>query len=70
MEKWVRELRPLTQSVVALAGTSNALDFCIDHEDVAIAVNKDITGNDIPDEVTAVGETPLTIHFLETDGAM
>jgi hypothetical protein len=26
------------------------------------AVNKDITGNDIPDEVTAVGETPLTAN--------
>ena len=55
-------------ALVAVAGISNAFEFRIDDEDVAIAVNKDITGNDIPDEVTAVGETPLTIHFLETKG--
>ena len=55
-------------NLVTMVSISNAFDFRIDDEDVTIAVNKDITGNDIPDEVTAVGETPLTIHFLETDG--
>ncbi len=54
-------------ALVAVVGTSNVLDFCIDHKDVAIAVNKNIARNDIPDKVTAVGETSLAIHFLETE---
>ena len=53
---------------VAMVGISNAFDFGIDDEDVAIAVNKDIAGNDIPDKVTAVGEATLAVRFLETDG--
>ena len=32
-------------ALVAVAGTSDAFNFRIDHEDVAIAVNKDIAGN-------------------------
>ena len=54
---------------VAMAGASNAFDFGIDDEDVAIAVNKDIAGNDIPDEETAVGEATLAVRFLETEGS-
>ena len=52
----------------AVVGTSDALDFCINYKDVAIAVNKDITGNQVPDEETAVGEATLTVRFLETEG--
>ena len=55
-------------ALVAVVGTSNALDFCIDHKDVAIAVNKNIAGNDIPNEVTAVRKTSLAIRFLKTKG--
>ena len=32
-------------ALAIVVGTSNALDFCIDHKDVAIAVNKNIAGN-------------------------
>ena len=55
-------------ALVAVVGTSDALDFCINYKDVAIAVNKDITGNQVPDEETAVGEATLTVRFLETEG--
>ena len=55
-------------ALAIVVGTSNALDFCIDHKDVAIAVNKDIAGNDIPNEVTAVRKTSLAIRFLKTKG--
>ena len=63
--------------LVAMVGISNAFDFGIDDEDVAIAVNKDVlalckrqsraAGNDIPDEKTAVGEATLAVRFLETE---
>ena len=33
--------------LVAVVGTSDALDFCINYKDVAIAVNKDIAGNPV-----------------------
>ena len=56
-------------ALVAVAGISNAFDFGIDNEDIAIAVNKDIARNDIPDEETAVGEATLTVRFLETEGS-
>ena len=56
-------------ALVTVAGISNAFDFSIDDEDVAIAVNKDIAGNDIPDEETAVGEATLAVRFLETEGS-
>jgi len=45
----------------------DAFDFGIDDEDVTIAVNKDVAGNDIPDEKTAVGEATLAVRFLETE---
>ena len=54
--------------LVTVAGISNAFDFSIDDEDVTIAVNKDVAGNDIPDEVTAVGEATFAVRFLETKG--
>ena len=53
-------------ALVAMACTSNALDFCIDHEDVAIAVNKDITGNDIPDEVQRVCLL-IFLYYMESN---
>ena len=55
-------------ALVAVAGTSDAFNFRIDHEDVAIAVNKDIAGNDIPNKETAVGEATFAVCFLETEG--
>ena len=55
-------------ALVAVADISNAFDFGIDNEDIAIAVNKDIARNDIPDEETAVGEATLAVRFLETEG--
>ena len=42
-------------ALVAVAGTSDAFNFRIDHEDVAIAVNKDIAGNQVPDDKGTVG---------------
>ena len=54
-------------ALVAMVGISNAFDFGIDDEDVTIAVNKNIAGNDIPDEKTAVGEATLAVRFLETE---
>ena len=58
----------LLLAFVAVVGTSDALDFCINYKDVAIAVNKNIAGNDIPNEVTAVRKTSLAIRFLKTKG--
>ena len=55
-------------ALVTMAITSDVFDFGIDDEDVAIAVNKDIAGNQVPDEETAVGEATLAVRFLETDG--
>ena len=55
-------------TLVAVVGTSDALDFRIDDEDVTIAVNKDVAGNDIPNKETAVGEATFAVRFLETKG--
>ena len=54
--------------LVTVAGISNAFDFSIDDEDVTIAVNKDVAGNDIPDEKTAVGIATNRIHAVEANG--
>ena len=56
-------------NLVTMVSISNAFDFGIDDEDVAIAVNKDIAGNGIPNKVTAVGEATLAIGFLEAEGS-
>ena len=55
-------------ALIAVAGISNAFDFSIDDEDVTIAVNKDVAGNDIPNKETAVGEATFAVRFLETEG--
>ena len=55
-------------ALVAMVGISNAFDFGIDDEDVAIAVNKDIAGNDIPDKETAVGIVTDRIFAVEANG--
>ena len=55
-------------ALVTVAGISNAFDFSIDDEDVTIAVNKDVAGNDIPNKETAVGEATFAVRFLETKG--
>ena len=55
-------------ALVAMAEASDAFDFRINYKDVAIAVNKDIAGNQVPDEETAVGEATLAVRFLETEG--
>lgn len=54
-------------NLVTMVSISNAFDFGIDDEDVAIAINKDVAGNDIPDEETAVREAALAVRFLETE---
>ena len=55
-------------ALVTVAGISNTFDFSIDDEDVTIAVNKDVAGNDIPDEKTAVGIATNRIHAVEANG--
>ena len=54
-------------ALVATAGTSNTFDFRIDDEDVTIAVNKDVAGNDIPDKETAVGIMTDRIFAVEAN---
>ena len=54
--------------LVTVAGISNAFDFCIDDEDVTIAVNKDVAGYDIPNKKTAVGIATYRIHAVEANG--
>ena len=56
-------------ALVALVGTSNAFDFSIDDEDVVIAVNKDIAGNDIPNKETAIGISTNRILAVEANGS-
>ena len=53
---------------IKVVGTSNALDFCIDHKDVAIAVNKDIAGNQVPDDKGTVGIATNSILMVEAKG--
>ena len=55
-------------ALVTMAITSDVFDFGIDDEDVAIAVNKDIAGNDIPDKETAVGIVTDRIFAVEANG--
>ena len=55
-------------ALAIVVGTSNALDFCIDHKDVAIAVNKDITGNQVPDDKGTVGIATNSILMVEAKG--
>ena len=55
-------------ALVVMAGISNAFDFRIDNEDVAIVVNKDIAGNDIPYKVTAIGIVTDRIITVEANG--
>ena len=54
--------------LVAVAGTSDAFNFRIDHEDVAIAVNKDIAGNQVPDDKGTVGIATNSILMVEAKG--
>ena len=63
-----RTIITILLAFVAVAGTSDAFNFRIDHKDVAIAVNKDIAGNDIPDKVTAVGIVTDRIIAVEANG--
>lgn len=55
-------------ALVTMAGISNAFDFRIDDEDVTIAVNKDVAGNDIPDKETTIGEATNRINAVEANG--
>ena len=55
-------------ALAIVVGTSNALDFCIDHKDVAIAVNKDIAGNQVPDDKGTVGIATNSILMVEAKG--
>jgi len=63
-----RTIITILLALVAMAEASDAFDFRINDEDVAIAVNKDVAWNDIPDEETAVGKATLAVRFLETEG--
>ena len=53
---------------VAVTGISNVFDFGIDDEDVTIAVNKDVAGNDIPNKETTIGIATNRIHAVEANG--
>ena len=55
--------------LVTVAGISNAFDFRIDDEDVTIAVNKDVAGNDIPNKETAE-KRPSPSAFSKPRAAM
>ena len=55
-------------ALAIVVGTSNALDFCIDHKDVAIAVNKNIAGNQVPDDKGTVGIATNSILMVEAKG--
>lgn len=55
-------------ALVTVADTSNAFNFRIDHKDVAIAVNKDITGNQVPDDKGTVGIATNSILMVEAKG--
>ena len=55
-------------ALVAVTGISNAFDFRIDDEDVAIAVNKDIAGNQVPDDKGTVGIATNSILMVEAKG--
>ena len=55
-------------ALAIVVGTSNALDFCIDHKDVAVAVNKDIAGNQVPDDKGTVGIATNSILMVEAKG--
>ena len=63
-----RTIITILLALVAVTGISNAFDFRIDDEDVAIAINKDVAGEDIPDKVTAVGIVTNRIHAVEANG--
>ena len=55
-------------ALVAVAGTSDAFNFRIDHKDVAVAVNKDIAGNQVPDDKGTVGIATNSILMVEAKG--
>ena len=54
--------------LVAVVGTSDALDFCINYKDVAIAVNKDVAWNQVPDDKGTVGIATNSILMVEAKG--
>lgn len=58
----------LLLAFVAVVGTSDAFNFRIDHEDVAIAVNKDIAGNQVPDDKGTVEIATNSILMVEAKG--
>ena len=55
-------------ALVIVADTSNAFNFRIDHKDVAVAVNKDIAGNQVPDDKGTVGIATNSILMVEAKG--
>ena len=55
---------------VAVVETSDAFNFRIDHKDVAIAVNKDIAGNQVPDDKGTVGIATNSILMVEAKGCL
>ena len=55
-------------ALVAVAGTSDAFNFRINYKDVAVAVNKDIAGNQVPDDKGTVGIATNSILMVEAKG--
>ena len=43
-------------------------NFCVDNKNVAFRIDKDITGNDIPNQVISVGVAPLVILLHKAEG--
>ena len=43
-------------------------NFCVNNKNVAFRIDKDITGNDIPNQVISVGVAPLVILLHKAEG--
>lgn len=65
---WLAYPLPFLLALVIVADTSDAFNFRIDHEDVAVAVNKDIAGNQVPDDKGTVGIATNSILMVEAKG--
>ena len=55
-------------ALVIVADTSDAFNFRINYKDVAVAVNKDITGNQVPDDKGTVRIATNSILMVEAKG--
>ena len=53
-------------ALVAMACTSNALDFCINNENVTFGIHKGVSGNNIPNFIASVSKVSFICGFLKT----